>query len=56
MDKQSNDPAGRQCCHRAPRSRFEEPVRLGIWPVGFMHYDLGYFDLEQKTIADPAIE
>jgi hypothetical protein len=28
----------------------------GIWPIGFMHYDLGYFDLEQKTIADPAIE
>jgi hypothetical protein len=21
----------------------------GIWLAGFMHYDLGYFDLEQKT-------
>ncbi len=21
----------------------------GIWLVSFMHYDLGYFDLEQKT-------
>jgi hypothetical protein len=22
----------------------------GIWIVSFMHYDLGYFDLEQKTL------
>jgi hypothetical protein len=22
----------------------------GIWLVTFMHYDLGYFDLEQKTL------
>jgi len=22
----------------------------GIWLVGFMHYDLGYIDLEQKTL------
>jgi hypothetical protein len=22
----------------------------GIWLVGFMDYDLGYFDLEQKTL------
>jgi hypothetical protein len=22
----------------------------GIWIVGFMRYDLGYFDLEQKTL------
>jgi len=22
----------------------------GIWLVSFMHYDLGYFDLEQKTL------
>ena len=22
----------------------------GIWFVSFMHYDLGYFDLEQKTL------
>jgi hypothetical protein len=24
-------------------------VDEGIWLVSFMHYDLGYFDLEQKT-------
>jgi hypothetical protein len=22
----------------------------GIWLASFMHYDLGYFDLEQKTL------
>lgn len=22
----------------------------GIWLVSFMHYDLGYFDLEQETL------
>jgi hypothetical protein len=22
----------------------------GIWLVSFIHYDLGYFDLEQKTL------
>jgi hypothetical protein len=25
-------------------------VNEGIWLVSFMHYDLGYFDLEQKTL------
>jgi len=25
-------------------------VDEGIWLVTFMHYDLGYFDLEQKTL------
>jgi hypothetical protein len=25
-------------------------VDEGIWLVSFMHYDLGYFDLEQKTL------
>jgi hypothetical protein len=25
-------------------------VYEGIWLVSFMHYDLGYFDLEQKTL------
>jgi hypothetical protein len=25
-------------------------VEDGIWLVSFMHYDLGYFDLEQKTL------
>jgi hypothetical protein len=24
--------------------------RRSIWLVSFMHYDLGYFDLEQKTL------
>ena len=25
-------------------------VEDGIWLVSFMHYDLGYIDLEQKTL------
>ena len=25
-------------------------VDEGIWLVSFMHYDLGYFDLEQNTL------
>ena len=25
-------------------------VHDGIWIVGVMHYDLGYIDLEQKTL------
>ena len=25
-------------------------VDEGIWIVSFMHYDLGYMDLEQKTL------
>ena len=25
----------------------------GIWLVSLMHYDLGYFDLEQKTLLSP---
>ena len=25
-------------------------VYEGIWIVSFMHYDLGYIDLEQKTL------
>jgi hypothetical protein len=25
-------------------------VDEGIWLVSFMHYDLGYFDTEQKTL------
>jgi hypothetical protein len=31
------------------RLRIKE-VDEGIWLVGFMHYDLGYIDLEQKTM------
>ena len=25
-------------------------VEEGIWLVSFMNYDLGYFDLEEKTL------
>ncbi len=25
-------------------------VEDGIWLIGFMHYDLGYIDLEQRTL------
>ena len=25
-------------------------VEEGIWPVSFMHYNLGYIDLEEKTL------
>jgi hypothetical protein len=28
----------------------DRSVDEGIWLVTFMHYDLGYFDLEQKTL------
>ena len=50
---------GRLCLHR---KRVNIPIVLagqklgikevddGIWLVSFMHYDLGYFDLEQKTL------
>jgi hypothetical protein len=27
----------------------------GIWPASFMHYDLGYFDLEQKTVRHEVV-
>ena len=32
-----------------PRGLIKE-VDEGIWIVSFMHYDLGYIDLEQKTL------
>ena len=36
------------------KQRVRSDVRLsveeGIWLISFMHYDLGYFDLEQKTL------
>ena len=35
--------------HAKSFDRFEE-VDDGIWIVSFMHYDLGYIDLEQKTL------
>ncbi len=57
-DEQTRRPAAnivaRLCYarHRADTG-FIRPIRDradGIWLVSFMHYDLGYFDLEQKTL------
>src|SRR5205085_4622277 len=50
---------GRICLHRkrinvsavlAGQKLGIKEVDDGIWLVSFMHYDLGYFDLEQKTL------
>ena len=50
---------GRLCVHRrkintstvlAGQKLGIKEVDEGIWLVSFMHYDLGYFDLEQKTL------
>jgi transposase InsO family protein len=50
---------GRICLHRkkinistvlAGQNLGIKEVDDGIWLVSFMHYDLGYFDLEQKTL------
>jgi transposase InsO family protein len=50
---------GRICLHRkkinlstalAGQTLGIKEVDEGIWLVSFMHYDLGYFDLEQKTL------
>ena len=50
---------GRICLHRkkinistvlAGQSLGIKEVDDGIWLVSFMHYDLGYIDLEQKTL------
>jgi transposase InsO family protein len=50
---------GRICLHRkkinistvlAGQTLGIKEVDDGIWLVSFMHYDLGYFDLEQKTL------
>ena len=50
---------GRLCLHRkrinvstvlAGQKVGIREVDEGIWLVSFMHYDLGYFDLEQKTL------
>ena len=50
---------GRLCLHRkkinistvlAGQCLGIKEVDEGIWLVSFMHYDLGYFDLEQKTL------
>jgi hypothetical protein len=41
-------------CHPCLRAGHQKlgikEVDDGIWLVSFMHYDLGYFDLEQKTL------
>jgi transposase InsO family protein len=50
---------GRLCLHRkkinisvvlAGQKLGIKEVDEGIWLVSFMHYDLGYFDLEQRTL------
>ena len=50
---------GRLCLHRkkinlstvfAGQAVGIEEVEEGIWLVGFMEYDLGYIDLEKKTL------
>jgi transposase InsO family protein len=50
---------GRICMHRkkinistvlAGQTLGIKEIDDGIWLVSFMHYDLGYFDLEQKTL------
>ena len=52
---------GRICMHRkrinishvlAGQKLGIKEVDEGIWLVSFMHYDLGYIDLEQRTFAD----
>ena len=53
---------GRLCLHRkrinisivlAGQKLGIKEVDDGIWLTSFMHYDLGYFDLEQKTLQPP---
>jgi hypothetical protein len=49
---------GRICMHRKKINistvqagqKLGIKVDDGIWLVGFMHYDLGYIDLEQRTL------
>src|SRR5436305_14982631 len=50
---------GRICLHRkkinistvfAGQTLEIKEIDEGIWLVSFMHYDLGYFDLDQKTL------
>ena len=53
---------GRLCLHRkrinistvlAGQKLGVKEVDHGIWLASFMNYDLGYFDLEQKTLRNP---
>ena len=39
-----------QCCPHRPAYWGIKEVDEGIWLASFMHYDLGYIDLEQKTL------
>jgi hypothetical protein len=54
-----SQPAARICLHRkkintstvlAGQNLGIKEVDDGIWLVSFMHYDLGYIELEQKTL------
>ncbi|RWG78838.1 MAG: hypothetical protein EOQ69_25280 [Mesorhizobium sp.] len=38
------------CSASLKRFLISYPVQEGIWLVSFMHYDLGYIDLEQRTL------
>ncbi len=40
----------RECSGAHPKSVRVKEVDDGIWLVSFMHYDLGYIDLEQRTL------
>ncbi|HUG16792.1 MAG TPA: hypothetical protein VMM78_17430, partial [Thermomicrobiales bacterium] len=44
------DQASRQLLVMAGQRLGIKEVDEGIWLVSFMHYDLGYIDLEQKTL------
>jgi hypothetical protein len=41
---------GRRTEASALRRASSDPTDDGIWLVTFMHYDLGYIDLEEKTL------
>jgi hypothetical protein len=44
-------PQARQCLNRSGRSAPGiKEIAEGIWIVSFMRYDLGFIDLEQKTL------
>jgi hypothetical protein len=43
---QAGQPLSRVCRQRVGIKEVDE----GIWIVSFMHYDLGFIDLEQKTL------
>ena len=37
-------------CNLCLKTAHIKEVKEGIWIVSFMHYDLGFIDLEQKTL------